>query len=94
MLQLNMALIYDESTQGKFTGFNPAKCNATKVYMTHYANSLYLKFMLAKGNRIERYQAVKELAICDRKLLYWQRQSNFNETQAEQLMIEEKKKWI
>lgn len=88
-----MALIYDESKTGKFAGFNPAKCNATRVYMTHYANSMYLKFMLAKGDRIERHQASCELLICDRKLKYWERQSNFNENQAEKLMIKEKRKW-
>ena len=88
-----MALVYDEISQGGFTGFNPAKCDATKVYMTHYRNSLYLTFMLAKGTRIERGQATKELVICERKLVYWERQSNYDEGRAEKLMVEEKKKW-
>jgi len=88
-----LVLVYEETTQGGFSGFNPAKCDATKVFMTHYTNSLYLKFMLLKGNRLEKHQAVKELAICDRKLLYWQRQSNFDDVKAERLMVEEKKKW-
>lgn len=88
-----MALIYDEVAQGKFVGFNPGKCNATKVYMTHYMNALYLKFMLANGDRIERHQATKELLICDRKLAYWERQSNYDEAEAERLMVKEKKKW-
>jgi len=88
-----MALIYDDTVTGSFTGFNPAKCNATKVYMTHFSNSLYLTFMLKEGNRIERHQASKELLICERKMTYWKRQFNFDEAQVEKLMVKEKKKW-
>ena len=88
-----MALIYEETTQHGFSGFNPAKCNATKVYMTHYSNYLYLTFMVLKGDRIERHQATKELDICERKLKYWSRQGNFDFGQAEKLMVREKKKW-
>lgn len=86
-------LIYDTSSVKEQFQFDLSKANATKCYLTHYANSLYLTFMLQNGTQAERRDALKELDICDRKLKFWERHHNYDHDLALQGMEEEKKKW-
>ena len=59
-----------------------AKANATKCYMSHKENEQILKLFLKKGTRIEKVEASKELAICERKQAYWMRHPNFDQEEA------------
>ena len=78
---------------GKFN-FDPSRVDATKQYLTHYANSLYLTFLLnANTTMSEKAQARKELELCDRKLKYWERQPHFEKDRATNGCIELKKVW-
>ena len=54
------------------------KIDATNAYMCHKENEQILKLVLKKGTRIEKVEASKELAICERKQTFWQRHPNFN----------------
>lgn len=76
-------LIYSDNTGGMNGSFDPSKCNAVKCYLEHFGNSLYLSFMLANGTFKEKHEASLELPICERKMEYWQRQSNFIESEAD-----------
>lgn len=59
--------------------------NATKHYLTHYFNFRYLRFIESNSeNRMEKFQAAKELQICERKLAYWQKHPNYNIEQVKQ----------
>ena len=72
-----MALIYDDSVR---SGGNPVdyyKLNAVNGYLRHYENKLYLAFMAKNGDRNERWQAEKELLVCERKLKWWENHPNF-----------------
>lgn len=52
------------------------KMNGTKAYMRHYEQKMFLLFMAKKGNQTERWQAEKELVICERKLAFWDKHPN------------------
>ena len=71
-------LVYDDSVKSK-AYIKYDNINATKGYLTHYANKLYLSFILEKStDRAEKQQASKELLICDRKLEYMKRHPNYD----------------
>lgn len=54
--------------------------NACSHWTRHYSNSKLLRFMLTSPDSTfaEKRQAQKELEICDRKLLHWQKHPNFS----------------
>lgn len=88
--------IYSDEKQ-PFTG-SPAKVwemDATKMYLGHYANQLYLDFIVAnpRATFAEKSQAEKELKICRRKMAFWQKHPNFDVKRATEGCIAEKKKW-
>lgn len=87
-------LVYDDkSVRQSGPPFDPLRVNAVKAYMKHYDNYLYLTFMLSSGNVVEKHQASKELAICERKLEYWRRQPHFIQSEANAAMIQAKRRW-
>lgn len=73
-----MFLVYDDQPSRSNANFDPSRINANKCYLEHYANSLYLLFMLQNGTMEERAQASKELALCDRKLKFHEHHPNFD----------------
>ena len=77
---------------GSFS-FDPSRVDATKQYLTHYGNLLYLAFMLDRGTMSEQTQARKEMELCKRKLAYWERQPHFEKERALNGCIELKKTW-
>jgi hypothetical protein len=84
-------LIYNESEPKRHVPLG--RLNPNRQYRKHLENWFFLKLILRNGNIVERHQASKELAICDRKLEYWQKRSNFDTKQAELDLIELKKQW-
>lgn len=72
-----MALCYDNAPRGDGIPIDIWKMDGTKAYLRHYANKLYLTFMLKAGTTAEKMQASKELEICDRKLNYWSKHPNY-----------------
>jgi hypothetical protein len=90
-----MHLVYEENLPKRTSKkpFRAEEYDATKKYLAHYANSLTLLFFLEKGTRLERAQASKELAIAERKMEYWQRQSNFDRYAMIQGIIALKRSW-
>lgn len=88
-----MALIYEEGRAEQFGGVDLSRVNATKVYLGHYSNQLYLHFMQNNGTREEKRQADKELIICERKMKYWEKHHNFDSALAVAGMAKAKKEW-
>lgn len=90
-----MPIIYDDQQTTRRSGapFIASRYNATDMYMSHFANSLMLSFMALNGNFQEKGQAVKELAICERKMKYWSNQSNFDHDEMLLRCKKEKQKW-
>ncbi len=72
-----MAIIYDESVRTGINNTSISQANSTNAYLRHYANKLYLSFIASNGTRDERWQAERELVICERKLRFWERHPNF-----------------
>ncbi|TDW20479.1 hypothetical protein EV128_125109 [Rhizobium azibense] len=72
-----MALIYDESVRGGFSNISINRMDGTKQYLKHYENKLILCFFAKHGTQIERWQAEKELVVCERKLTFWEKHPNF-----------------
>ncbi|PZR92305.1 MAG: hypothetical protein DI537_14065 [Stutzerimonas stutzeri] len=66
---------YSDSTSGGQSTVNVWKMNGTKGYLRHYENYLFLSFVMNNplASRVERAQATKELAICEKKLAFWRR---------------------
>ena len=72
---------YSEGRQEPPAFFTPySKQDATKAYLRHYDNLLYLQFILynPKSTPKDRKQANSELLICDRKLNWWLKHCNIN----------------
>jgi hypothetical protein len=72
-----MALIYDESASGGASNISVDKMDGTKAYLRHYGNKRALTFFAERGSPVERWQAEKELVICERKLKFWEKHPNF-----------------
>lgn len=62
---------------------NLQKMNAIKAYLGHYANLLSLNWIAKTAKTFEaRHQANREMAICQRKLVYWERHQNYDQAAA------------
>lgn len=72
----------DDEPKGSFSPGLAARLDPTKQWLKHYSNQLYLQFIASKGDRLERWQANKELAICQRKLDYWAKRPGFDQEDA------------
>ena len=71
------------------------RLNPVKQYLKHYDNLLFLQFILNHqgSSRVEKHQALKETALCERKLRYWSRNAGFNQPSALRGIEELKSKW-
>jgi hypothetical protein len=88
-----MALIYDESSLKTFSNIRISDIDGTKAYLKHFENQLYLSFMAKHGSRDERWQAERELVICERKMRYWEKHPRFIGEDARRGMEALKKNW-
>lgn len=90
-----MHFIYEDNPIRKRSNkpFSIEDFDATEQYLKHFGNSLELAFFLANGNREEKQRASKELAICDRKMLFWKRAPNFDIKMAANGCDRLKRKW-
>jgi len=74
-----MFFCYDENSKFKGT-FIPSNFDPNLQLYKHLENYFYLKFILNKSDRpLEKIQASKELEICERKMTFWKRQSDYCE---------------
>lgn len=90
-----MAFIYSE-TREKPTFFTPYhKMNATKGYLNHYGNFLYLRFILynERSTAAEKRQANREILICERKLNWWAKHPNLDKQAVEEGKFKLKQQW-
>jgi hypothetical protein len=71
------------------------KFNATKCWLKHYDNLLFLQFVAnnVRASRTEKHQAAKEMLICERKLKFWARQENYVEAEAQAGALKAKTLW-
>lgn len=59
--------------------FRPEDYNSNNQIRKHLENWFYLRFIQTHTDQmIERQQATKELTICDRKIEFWKRQSDYS----------------
>jgi hypothetical protein len=90
-----MHFIYDDNSVR--TAFSSSvsynDINAVAKWARHFANSMQLKFFMQHGTTQEKLQAQHELAICERKMTYWQRHPNYSVQAAAQQATEIKKQW-
>lgn len=84
-------LIYSDTETSSFA-FS-GSLNPNRQFKKHLENWFFLKLTLRNGNMIDRHQASKELAICDRKLEYWQKKPSFDMKQAQQDIAELRLLW-
>jgi hypothetical protein len=90
-----MGIFYSDNG-GDSSGFpvDYYKMNATKHFLTHYANMLTLDF-IAKTTKdmYEKAQATKEKDIADRKMNYWKRHPNYDQEKALREVQKLKEQW-
>ena len=68
--------------------------DATKHWINHFGNSLYLTFLVQnEPGHLERRRAAHELSIADRKMAYWMRHPNWDRQKAEQEAERLRKQW-
>ncbi len=71
-----------------------ANADANTIYANHLENYFYLRFILMNSDDFkEKAQANKELTICQRKLDFWKKHTNFCSAVAERDTQVVKKKW-
>ncbi len=89
-----MSIIYsDTEKHGKFVG-DYYSMPANSCWLKHYGNYLILSAILKDPNdAVEKRQAQKELATCERKLDYWKKHPNFNTVAAANDAQAMKKLW-
>ncbi len=88
-----MALVYDESTRGAPVNLRISEMDGTKQYLKHFENKLYLTFIASSGTQGEKWQAEKELVICERKMKFWEKHPNFTKERAQAGMEKAIKSW-
>ncbi|OCP21969.1 hypothetical protein [Ensifer sp. LC54] len=88
-----MAIIYDESVRSGPSNISIDRMDGTKAYLRHFENKLFLMFIATHGTRTEKWQAEKELTICERKLSFWEKHPRFVGDLARKGMEELKKNW-
>lgn len=76
-----MAIIYDDVNRGPWRGMGSKieNVDATRVFLNHYKNYLFLKFVAQnpKSSLNEKIQAEREMLLCENKLDYWEKQPRF-----------------
>ena len=63
------------------------------AYLRHAENWFILKTVYAKGGIMEKFQATTELVICERKMDYWYRKTNFDPQKIEKRLKEMSTQW-
>lgn len=93
-----MVIIYDtnEQRKGSFSGSLISQWSSAAVmgaWRVHIENRAFLFFMYSKGTYAERVQASKELDICDRKIAFWEKHTEFNKDEAARIIARVKSNW-
>jgi hypothetical protein len=92
-----MSICYDEEqtrASGSTYRGSMSRINPTRAYLKHFENFLYLQFIaMNSDDRIEQHQARKELVIAERKMAFWRRSPEFNQTLATEGSDKLKKNW-
>ena len=94
-----MGIAYDDSVYygGKPFSFsdiqNMYEGQVMGAWRKHVDNWFMLSFMRTKGNIGEKFQATKELGICEKKLAFWERHPRFNKDLAKETIASKKKEW-
>lgn len=90
-----MRILYDDNeVRGPYTGPPYHQQNATRQYLRHHENLLYLEFIQKRSDKWdERVQAAKEIKIAQRKMDHWAKHQNFDVDAARRGIEEQKAKW-
>lgn len=85
---------YNDSSSGPFN-YARMKCiNPTNAWKNHLGNYFYLRFILDKSdNRVEKWQANKEMQIAERKMAFWEKNPDFDKVTAQEYKDKMKKTW-
>lgn len=64
------------------------------MYLKHYENLMYLTFIANRSESIiEKFQAQKELVVCERKLEFWKKKHGFDLKLVADRCVNIKKTW-
>lgn len=68
-----MYLVYSDEKSTRSSSTNFWEMDGVRHYITHYDNFLYLKFIMnnPSATRIEKSQAIKEVAKASSKCNFW-----------------------
>jgi hypothetical protein len=69
---------YSDTAARGSSDINVWKMNGSMRYLDHFSNFLFLNFVAKSGSREERASVEKEIAICERKLAFWERHPRFD----------------
>lgn len=62
-------------------------------YVLHYGNWLYLTFITSRTQGLDRFQAEKELILCEKKLDWWSKRPGFELVLCLPKVLELKRQW-
>lgn len=88
------SIFYDDDRRAPFNPALAARVKPNSAWAKHYENYLILSAMLAAPRSLaEKFQVVKELAICERKLAYWARNPEFDQAASLAEAERQKRMW-
>jgi hypothetical protein len=88
-----IAAYADEGPKSK-SDFSIPDLDPHFMYMKHYENYMLLQLVLKNDpSLVNRFQATKEIAVCERKLEWWSNRYEFDIQNVFQPCIEMKKLW-
>ncbi len=67
--------------------------NPNVMYVRHYGNYLELSFICERTEGLNRFQAEKELAICEKKLAYWKKMAGWSMRECGPMIQKVKRQW-
>lgn len=73
-------MFFYSETSGPYEGPDLSKLSPNICYLNHFKNLMYLEFISAHSEStiLEKLQAEKEIAICQRKLEFWKHRNGFD----------------
>lgn len=87
-----MFFVYDDTERPK--GFSGGKIlDPHKPYIKHLGNWFFLRHICMNGSIQDKFQATKEMIICERKLDYWYRKPGFDPNKVTAELSTLRKQW-
>lgn len=89
----NGYFIYNDTEPKRAFSGGSGKFDPNVMYCRHYENYVELSFICSRTEGLDRFQAEKELAICEKKLAYWKKMAGWSMRECGPMIQQAKRLW-